>query len=159
MTENETTIDVAVIRGASTQTDVTRRKTRAGKGCKISDYFEKFSVSTTALARQDTAPSLASSSPSIEDSSVGKACECHTAHPNSDPEPIEFKKITAGNGWQAAKRLQIPPKKRVKRETLFDDELDRNYKVSVGQRQGSRAKLGLLPSLPVDTLFEVRYRI
>ena len=144
----------------SASADTTRPLTRKGTGSKISDYFKRRAANcTTYLVREDSALSASSlvTSRSLSlgersaTNSVGNVswCEYDKAAPNSDHEPIEHK-ITPGNGWQVARRLQIS-KKRVKREIIFDDEeIDR-----VSQRHGPRAKLGLLPSLPLDTLFEV----
>jgi len=146
MAESATTI---VADNASAGT--TRPLTCTETGSKISDYFER---RATALVRKNSGLSMSSavSSPYLGDNSADqfspehedKTCELHL---NSDH------KITSGNGRQVARRLQIP-KKRVKRQVSFDNETDRP-----SQRHGSRAKLALLPSLPLDVLFEVRIQL
>jgi len=154
MAESASNIVVDVTGSAPPGT--TRPLTRTGSSGKISDYFER---RATGLVRKDSALSVSSgvSSPELGDNSpvqFSPEREEHTSPevpPNSDHEPIEHK-ITSRNGWQVAERLQIP-KKRVKRQISSDNETDRP-----SQRNGSRAKLGLLPSLPLDTLFEVRLK-
>ena len=153
MVDRATTILVDATGSAAAGT--TRPLTRKGIGSRISDYFERRAANCTTLVREDSAPSsVTSRSLSLGERSATNsvlnvsACEYDKAVPNSDNEPIEHK-ITPENGWQVARRLQIP-KKRVKREILDVDDIER-----VSQRHGPRAKLGLLPSLPLDTLFEV----
>lgn len=137
----------------SASTNATRTSTRNTKGIKISDYFAKRVAISAPPTRQNSAQSITSSAASSlsfidtnRNKAVGDACETPS---NSDQQPTEYK-ITAGNGREVARRLQIPPKKRIKQK-ISDDE---QHKI-IPSHPVTRAKLGLLPSLPLDTLFEV----
>ncbi|CAA7269840.1 unnamed protein product [Cyclocybe aegerita] len=140
----------------SSQHDTTRP--RPGR---ITSYF----TPSAPLTRHDTeefsdGTTLAASS--SQSSAPGTACFSPSPTPTSDDVPPQKKfKITASNGWQV--KLKDVSRKRMKREpTLESDDFasgnetdSRFYALGSLKRQGSRAKLAMLPSLPLDILFEI----
>ncbi|KAF8958278.1 hypothetical protein BDZ97DRAFT_1762293 [Flammula alnicola] len=112
---------------------------------KIEDYFGASSSSNTRQNSPGTSNAVGVT-PTLSPARVA----------SSESAPKKFK-ITAGNGRDVVWRQ--PQKKKVKREQTHEDlsmsDDGEEGSSSSLRRTNSRAKLGLLPSLPLDVLFEI----
>lgn len=150
----------------NTPAGASRRLTRKGTGSKIFEYFEK----VTSPPGPKSAPITRQNSEDFSDANTLTPSSSATVVASDDATPADFHtdekqtaidsdapkkyRITAGNGWQAASRLQLPSQKRIKRESS-DNYRQIDPAGATLRRHNPRAKLAVLPSLPLDVLLEV----
>ncbi|KAF9523114.1 hypothetical protein CPB83DRAFT_863488 [Crepidotus variabilis] len=151
-------------------TSSTRRLTRKDtSSSKIDDYFEKQTPkqrTTSSISRHTSETSIGSStglssspaSTSINEDGSQTDDGDTTINVSSIDDAETKKAILRDNTPNNGSQISMTPtrrKKRVKCTSELASDDDSNPKSTARRKAKSRAKLGLLPSLPLDILFEI----